>query len=159
MKKLIAALVCLSIYSCSMQSIDKFAKRIKNQKKGQEAYIDDAEIPMLALKISNKSEVDQMYSYYNKNGVEVIGVLPPTNTVFIDLATVDLSKKELFGITNIAEHVAHNKKSLNVTFLGRKYAVTARMMERVEITVTLTDTGSTINLEPVLPEIASQHYR
>jgi hypothetical protein len=148
MKKLLVAIACLGIYSCSVRA-DKIAKLIKNQKKGQEAFIDDVDIPMLALKISNKSEVDQMYSYYNKNGQEIIGVLPPTNTVFIDLATVDLSKGALFGITRSAYTTSNNKKNLDITFLGTNYAITAEAMERIEVDINLTDTGSTINLKKI----------
>jgi hypothetical protein len=148
MKKLLI-IIFLGAYG-SVQAY-KIAKPIKNQKKGQEAFIDDIDIPMLALKITNKSEVDQMYSYYNKNGQEIVGVLPPTNTVFIDLATVDLSKGPLFGITRADYKVANNKKNLDIAFLGTNYSITAEATERIQVDIIINDTGSTINFKKSVP--------
>lgn len=152
MKKLLLAVLFLATYVCYIQSLDKITKPISNGKKGQEAFIDDVDIPMLALKITNNSEVDQMYSYHNKGGEEILGVLPPTNMVFIDLATVDLAKGALFGITNVHQTVLNKQFTrLIVTFLNKDYTITTDNNERIEINIDLNNAGSTINLTKSVP--------
>lgn len=96
------------------------------------------------LKVKNGTDVEKFYSYHNKNGDDVTGILLAGNTVIIDLNTVDLSKGELFGIKS-AQYDTF-KDTYAVNFGNRWYRNELGKYSNLAVLVNLKDNESESSL-------------